>query len=77
MVKNLTANEGDAGDMTSIPRSGRSPGDGNGTPLIYPYLEIFMGRGAWWATVHGATKSQMQLHTGEARIKFKIEYVAQ
>ena len=36
-----------------------------------------MGRGAWWATVHGTRKSRMRLHTGETRIKFKIEYVAQ
>ena len=40
------------GDPGSIPGSRRSPGEGNGNPLQYPYLENFMDRGAWWATVH-------------------------
>ena len=31
-------------------------GGGNGNPLQYPCLESFMGRGAWWATVHGGHK---------------------
>ena len=31
---------------------------GNGYPLQYPRLESSMDRGAWWATVHGVTKSQ-------------------
>ena len=30
-------------------------------PLQYTYLENFMGRGAWWAIVHGLAKSQTQL----------------
>ena len=46
-----------AGDPGSIPGSGRSPGEGNGNPLQYPYLENPMDRGAWWATVHGDLKS--------------------
>ena len=33
MVKNPPANAGDAGDMDSIPRSGRSPGVGHGSPF--------------------------------------------
>ena len=33
MLKNLPANAGDAGDMGSIPGSGRSSGGGNGNPL--------------------------------------------
>ena len=37
------------------------PGEGNGNPLQYSYLEDPMGRGAWWATVHGATESRTQL----------------
>ena len=49
MVKNLPANTGDAG---SIPGSGRSPGEGNGNPLQYSYLENPMDRGAWQAAVH-------------------------
>ena len=37
------------------------PGEGNGTPLQYPCLENPMDGGAWWATVHGVTKSWTQL----------------
>ena len=58
MVKNLTANAGDAGDEGSSPGSGRSPGEGNGTLLQYSCLENSIDRGAWWATVHGLAKSQ-------------------
>ena len=36
---------------------GRSPGEGNGNPLKYSYLENPMDRGAWWTTVHGGAKS--------------------
>ena len=46
-----------AGDQGLIPGSGRSPGEGKGNPLQYSCLENPMDRGAWWATVHGATKS--------------------
>ena len=35
-----------------------SPGGGRGNPLQYFCLENSEGRGAWWATVHGVTKSQ-------------------
>ena len=42
-----------AGDAHSIPGSGRSPGEGNGSPLQYSCLGNPMDRGAWWATVHG------------------------
>ena len=52
-LKNLPAN---AGDTSSIPGSGRSPGEGNGNPLWYSYLENPMDRGAWWAIVHGVAK---------------------
>ena len=45
----------------SIAQSGRSPGKGNGYPLQYSCLENSMDRGAWWATVHGVTKSRTQL----------------
>ena len=57
MVKNLPANVGDAGDEGSIPVLGRSPGGGNGNSLQHSCLENPMGRGSWWATVHGVTKS--------------------
>ena len=45
------------GDLGLIPGSGRSPGEGNGNPLQYSCLENPMDGGAWWATVHGVTKS--------------------
>ena len=47
-----------AGDLGSIPGSGRSPGEGDGYPLQYSCLENPMERGIWWATVHGVKKSQ-------------------
>ena len=50
-----------AGDLGLIPGLGRSPGEGNGTPLQYSCMENPMDRGAWWATVHGVTKSQTPL----------------
>ena len=37
-----------AGDLGLIPGWGRSPGEGNGNPLQYSYLENSMDRGAWW-----------------------------
>ena len=58
VVKTPPANAGDARDTGLIPKSGRSPGIGNGNPLQYSCLENFMDRGAWWPTVHGVTKSQ-------------------
>ena len=48
-----------AGDMGSIPRSGRSPEGGKGNPVQNSCLEHFMDKGAWWAPVHGATKLDM------------------
>ena len=50
-----------AGDLDSIPQSGRSPGRGNDNPLQYSCLENPMNRGAWWATVRGVAKSWTQL----------------
>ena len=61
VVKNPPARAGDARDMDSIPGWGRSPGVWNGNPLQYFWLENSMNRGAWWATVHGVTKSQTWL----------------
>ena len=43
--------------MGSFPGSWRCPGVENDCPLQYSCLENSMSRGAWWATVHGATKS--------------------
>ena len=50
-----------AGDLGSIPGSGRSPGEGNGSPLQYLFLENAMDRGAWQAIVPGVAKSQSRL----------------
>ena len=50
-----------AGDLGSIPGLGRSPGEGNGNPFQYSFLENSMDRGAWQAPVHGVTKSQTRL----------------
>ena len=49
-----------AGNLGSIPGSGRSLGEKNGNPLQYSCLENPMDRGAWWATVHwGCKESDM------------------
>ena len=50
-----------AGDLGSIPGSGRSLGEGNGNPLQHSCLENPRDGEAWLATVHGATKSQTRL----------------
>ena len=50
-----------AGDPGPVPGSGRSLGEGNGNPLQYSCLVNSTDRGAWWATVHGAAKSQTRL----------------
>ena len=47
-----------AGDTGSIPGSGRSSREGIDYPLQYACQENSMGREAWWATVHGVTKSR-------------------
>ena len=61
VTKNPPANAGDSGDMSLIPRLGRSPGGGNGNPLQYSCLENRMDRGAWQATVYAVAKNQTQL----------------
>ena len=58
-VKNPPAN---AGELGSIPASGRSPGEGNGNPLHYSCLRNPMDRGVWQATVqNGVTKNQTRI----------------
>ena len=56
VVKNPSANAGDARDAGLIPGSGRFPGVGNGNPLQYSCLENFINRGALWVAVHGVSK---------------------
>ena len=57
-----SASAGEVRDVSSIPESGRSPGEGNGNPLQYPYLENPIDREAWRATVHRVS----ELDTTEA-----------
>ena len=57
-----------AGDLGSIPGSGRSPEERNGNPLQYSCLENPMDGGAWQATVHGVAKSQTQTE----RLHFRL-----
>ena len=59
--KESTCNAEDAGDLGWIPGSGRSPGGGHGNSLKYCCLKNPKDREAWWATVHGVTKSWTRL----------------
>ena len=52
-----------AGDLGWIPGLGRSPGEGNGNPLQYSYLENPMDGGTWRAIVHGVTSVGHNLAT--------------
>ena len=54
VVKNPPAN---AGDVSLIPGSGGSSGEGNGNPLQYSCLENSLNRGAWQATAQSIAKS--------------------
>ena len=69
MIKNLPA---DAGDMGSIPGSGRFPGGGNGNPIQYSCLGNPKDRGAWWNIVHGVaeldTTELLSMHARKDRI---------
>ena len=55
-VKESISNSGDTG---LIPGLGRPTGEGKSYPFHYSGLENSMDRGAWWAVVHGVTKSDM------------------
>jgi len=61
VVKNPPATAGGGRDAASIPGSGRSPGEGNDTPLQYSCLENPMDGGVWRATVHRVAKTWTQL----------------
>ena len=75
VVKNLPAMQESCRWHRSIPRLGRSPGAGNGNPLQYSCLENPMDRGAWWATVHGVTESQMWLSSTIYILLLKVHLV--
>ena len=74
MVKNPAANAKDARDTGLIPKLRRYLGIGNDNPLRYSCLENYMDRGAWWATVLEATKSQTWLNINES-VQFKPVFV--
>ena len=62
MVKSLPT-----GDLSLIPGSGRSPGEGNGNPLHYSCLGNPLDKGVWWVTVHAVaeesdTTEQLSMH---------------
>ena len=61
--KESACSAGDAGNMGSIPGSGRSPGGGHVNPLQYSCQEDSTGRGVWWAIVHGIAKRRTRLST--------------
>ena len=61
LIKNLPASTGDARNAHSVPESERFPGGGNGNPLEYACQENPMDSGAWWAIVHGVSKSWTRL----------------
>ena len=58
MVENLPAN---SGDTYLTPGLGRSPGEGNGTPLKYSCLKNSMNRGAWQVTVCGVPAYRLEM----------------
>ena len=69
VVKNPPANAGDASDAGLIPGLGRSPRGGNGNSLQHSCLENPNDRGAWRATVHGATEElYMTEHAHSLRV---------
>ena len=75
VVNNLPANSGDTGELGSILESGRSPGEGNGNPLQYSYLENPMDRGAWLTLVHRVAKRWTKLWlSGEQLILIKRKH---
>ena len=65
-VKNLLA-----GDLSSIPGSGRSPGKGDGNPLQYSCLGNPMDKEAWRATVHAIARVRHDLDTKQKYLSDK------
>ena len=59
VVKNPPGKAGDTRNTSSIPGLAKSPEGGNGSPLQYPLWDNPMDRGAWQATSHGVTKTQL------------------
>ena len=64
-----------AGDVGSIPGSGRSPEEGDGNPLQYSCLENPKDREAWWATIQGVTESPawLRVHAEQLKCPYRVE----
>ena len=56
MGQSVGKSPANAGDVGSIPGSGRPPGEGNDNPLQYSCLGKPMDRGAWWAIAYEVVK---------------------
>ena len=63
VVRNLSANAGDARDLSSIPGSGRYYGEEHDNPLQYSCMENPMDTGVWGATAHEVAESDTAKHT--------------
>ena len=68
VVKNPPANAAGVREVSSIPGSGRTPGEGNGNTLKYSCLENPMDRGIWWAIVDRVAESQTWLSDWNDRL---------
>ena len=71
----VKASASNVGDLGSNPWLGRSPREGNGNPFQYSCLGNPMDGGAWWATVHGVTKSRTRL--SDFTFTFTFSFVGQ
>ena len=60
-------------DMGSIPGSEKCPGEGKGNPLQYSCLGNPIDRGAWWATVHGVSETDMTEQLTHTRVRFPCQ----
>ena len=72
MVKNPPTNAGESRDVGLDPWIRKTPLGGNSNPLQYSRLGNPMDRGAWWAGVHGVSKSQTHLSTHAQSLFFHV-----
>ena len=77
VAQTVKASAYNVGDPGSIPRPGRSPGEGNDNPLQHSCLENPMDGGAWWAAVHGVTESERdtsKINISQIQTSVKFSY---